>query len=130
MRRRRSFSKSSAYAACWGLRCILLRVGLFEFESESVTIQVGAKHSIYRPHDAIEQLVFNTDVIVEILEMAGGRNGATHGRMNRWGRVSGHGDVMGVGESGRLKKSGDAGATCRIDLQDVNGARIEHSLEI
>src|SRR4051794_26993746 len=98
-----------------------LGIGLFKFETDPRTREIGTKFTIDRVLNSVEEHVFDTYMIVEIFEVTQGDSRAGNMRMQGRSAVPRELQVVRLAESRSLKKSSKAAAPGAIGLQYIDG---------
>src|SRR5579872_6235057 len=99
---------------------------MFEHEAVSEARAVGIQNAIDRLQNAIEQHVFNSDVVVEVLHVTRRRNRAAQMRMERRSGMRRKRNVMSFSKSCSAQETGNPRATRTVRLKNVHGTGVQH----
>ncbi len=67
---------------------------------------------------------------MEVLEVPDRGDGAAGVCVQRWRRVGGEGDPVGLAQRRNAEEAGDPGAACGVGLEYVDGAGLQRAAEV
>ncbi len=101
-----------------------------EFETDAGPRSVRPQRAIHGAKHAVEELLLDAHVVVEIFQVAHPRHGAAHMGMDAGRSVRRERQAEGVREHAGPEEPGDAAASRGVGLKHVDAARLEHPPEV
>src|SRR5436305_4516929 len=102
----------------------------FELQAMAGTLAIGGGITVAQIRCAIEQHLFNADMIVKPFHVAQMRACGCDRQMNRRRTMAGYRYAETIGNRGCGEKSRITAAPRRIDLQHINSAGFQHAAEV